>query len=78
MGSMDAKISETISRTMNLLKSNLPCVNDSERQIIKNNGMHIIGGLVIVDIVFAVFNLFIFIIYDLIIYNYERFSLVKK
>jgi hypothetical protein len=59
MGSIDAKISETISKTMNSLKSNLPALNDNVRQMIKNNGMQIIGGLVIVDIVFAASSLFI-------------------
>ena len=59
MGSIDAKINETSSRTMNLFKLNSPPLNDSIKQMIKNNGMHIIGGLVIVDIVFAIFSLFI-------------------
>ena len=36
MGSIDAKISETASRTMNLLKSNPASLNDSAIQIIKN------------------------------------------
>ena len=46
MGSMDAKISETTSNVMNLLKLNPPPLNESIMQIIKNNGMQMIGGLV--------------------------------
>ena len=59
MGNMDANIIETNSKTMNLLKLNSPPLKDNIKHIIKNNGMHIIGGLVSVDIVFAVFSLFI-------------------
>ena len=62
IGRMEAKISEMISMTMNLLKSNPSGVNDSVRHIIKNNGMHIIGGFVNVEIVFAIFNRFMFIL----------------
>ena len=62
MGSMDAKISETTSNIMNLLKSNPPPLNEIITQIIKNNGMQMIGGLVNVEICLAIFNLFIFIL----------------
>jgi methylglyoxal synthase len=62
MGSMDAKISETTSNAMNLLKSNPLPLNESITQIIKNNGMQMIGGLVNVEICLAIFNLFIFIL----------------
>jgi hypothetical protein len=71
MGNMDAKINETTSKTMNLLKSNPSLVNDNVKQIIKNNGMQMIGGLVNVEICFAILNLFMFILYDFIIYNHE-------
>jgi hypothetical protein len=63
MGNMDAKINETTSKTMNLLKSNPSLVNDNVKQIIKNNGMQMIGGLVNVEICFAILNLFMFILY---------------
>ena len=59
IGRIDAKINEINSRTMNLLKLNIPFSNDKTRQIMKNNGMQIIGGFVIVEIVLAIFNLFI-------------------
>lgn len=59
IGNIDANINEINSKTMNLLKLNCPPLNDSIRQIIKNNGMQIIGGFAIVDMVFAIFNLFI-------------------
>jgi hypothetical protein len=36
-----------------------------------NKGMQIIGGFVSVEIVLAVLTLFIFILYDFIIYNHE-------
>lgn len=62
MGSMDAKISETTSNDMNLLKSNTLPLNESITQIIKNNGMQMMGGLVNVEICLAIFNLFIFIL----------------
>ena len=71
MGNMDAKIMDTASSVKNLLKSNPLPLNDNAKQIIKNNGMHMIGGLVNVEICFAIFNLFMFILYDFIIYNYE-------
>ncbi len=59
MGSADAKINETTSNTINLLKSNPLPVTDNVKQIIKNNGMQMIGGLVNVEMFLAIFNLFI-------------------
>ena len=59
IGRSEAKISEITSKTMNLLKSNPLLLNDSTEQMIKNSGIVIIGGFVIVDIVFAILNLFI-------------------
>jgi hypothetical protein len=58
IGSREAKTNETTSRTMNFEKSNPSGVNDNVRQIMKNSGMHMIGGLVIVEILSAIFNLF--------------------
>ena len=58
IGKSDANISEITSRTMNLDKSNPSGVNDNVRQIIANNGMVIIGGFVIVEILSAIFSLF--------------------
>ena len=52
IGRTDAKTSEINSNPMNLDKLNVPFSNDKIRQIIKNRGMHMIGGLVIVDTVF--------------------------
>jgi hypothetical protein len=71
IGRTDAKTRDMTSRTMNLDKSNPPGVNDNVAHIIKKSGMQIIGGLVSVEIVLAIFSLFIFILYDFIIYNHE-------
>ena len=59
IGKTEAKTRDMISRTMNLPKLNAPFSKDNTRHIIKNRGMHIIGGFVNVEIVFAIFNLFI-------------------
>ena len=48
---------------MNLDILNSPYSNDRIMQMIKNKGMHRIGGLVNADIVLATFNLFIMIFY---------------
>ena len=56
IGSADAKTIETNSKVIKLSKLYFK-VNVTH--IIKNKGMHMIGGLVNVDIVFAIFNLFI-------------------
>ena len=66
MGRTDAKTSEISSRAMNLDKLKTPSSNDSTIHIIKNNGMVIIGGFVKVDILSAIFNLFMLIIYNII------------
>ena len=71
IGNMEANTSEMASRTMNLPKSNPFGVNDNAAQIMINKGMQIIGGFVSVEIVLAVLTLFIFILYDFIIYNHE-------
>ena len=63
MGRAEANTSETASITMNLETSNPSGVNESVRHIIKNSGMHIIGGFVNVEILLAILNLFIFIVY---------------
>ena len=62
IGNMEAKISEITSRTMNFPESNPFGPNDNVRQIMKNKGMQIIGGFVIVEILLAIFNLFILIL----------------
>ena len=66
IGRTDAKTSEISSRAMNLDKLKTPSSNDSTIHIIKNNGMVIIGGFVKVDILSAIFNLFMLIIYNII------------
>ena len=58
-GNIDANIIETNSKTMNSLKLKFVPLNDRKKQMIKNNGMQIIGGLVNVDIDFATLSLFI-------------------
>lgn len=59
IGKSEAKIKDITSKTMNLDKSNPLLVKDKVREIIKNNGMQIIGGFVSVEIILAIFNLFI-------------------
>ena len=78
IGRSEANISEITSRTMNFEMSNPPAVNDSVKQIIKNSGMHMIGGLVNVEIRSAIFNLFIFIVYDFRIYNFRIRRDIRK
>ena len=56
IGRMDAKIRETNSKTMNSDKSNPFGQNDNVKQIITNKGIVMIGGLVKVDTVSAIFN----------------------
>jgi hypothetical protein len=60
IGNTDANTSEISSSALNFEKLNAPFSNDKTKQMMKNNGMHMIGGLVKVEIVFAIFNLFIF------------------
>ena len=55
-GRADAKTIEIASKTTNLEMSKMPFSNDNIIQIIKNNGIVIIGGLVNVEICFAIFN----------------------
>lgn len=50
MGNIDAKTSDINSKTRNLEKSKTPFLKDNIIHIIKNNGIQIIGGLVIVEI----------------------------
>jgi hypothetical protein len=52
IGNTDAKIMESNSKIGNCHK----LLNDKVKQIIKNNGMQIIGGFVNVEIVFANLN----------------------
>ena len=56
IGRIEAKISETISNVTNFEMSNPSPVNDNIKQMTKNNGMHMIGGLVNVEIFSAIFN----------------------
>ena len=56
IGRIEAKISETISNVTNFEMSNPSPVNDNVKQMTKNNGMHMIGGLVNVEIFSAIFN----------------------
>jgi len=51
IGKSEAKIKDITSKTMNLDKSNPLLVKDKVREIIKNNGMQIIGGFVSVEII---------------------------
>jgi len=53
------KTNETISKTINSSRLNIPFSNDNARQIIINNGIQIIGGLVIKEMNLASFILFI-------------------
>lgn len=62
MGSMDAKIIDTTSRTINSPKSNPDALNDIMIHINVNNGMQIIGGFVNFETFSAIFNLSIYII----------------
>ena len=55
MGSIEAKTIEINSSMINADRLNVPFSKDSIIHIIKNRGMHIIGGLVIVEIVSAIF-----------------------
>lgn len=64
IGNIEAKTSETSSSDMNLLKLKAPFSNDKTMQIIKNNGIVIIGGFVTVEIIFA--NFILFIIFNII------------
>lgn len=59
IGNIDANTNEINSKTINLFMSNVPFSKDKIKQIIKNNGIQMIGGLVNVEIVLAIFNLFI-------------------
>ncbi|MBQ2831204.1 hypothetical protein [Methanobrevibacter sp.] len=56
-GRIEANISEISSKTMNLFKSNAPFSKESAKHIIRNSGIVIIGGFVIVDIALAIFTL---------------------
>ena len=51
IGRADANINEISSRIINFEKSNDPFSNDNTKQIMKNSGMHMIGGLVNVEII---------------------------
>lgn len=65
LGKIDAKIIDINSKTGNSHR----LLIDNVKQIIKNNGIHIIGGFVIVEIVLANLN-FDFILYNIIITLY--------
>lgn len=58
-GRSEVKTNETISKTINSSRLNIPFSNDNARQIIINNGIQIIGGLVIKEMNLASFILFI-------------------
>lgn len=53
------KTNETISNTINLFKLNIPFSNDNTKQIIINNGIQMIGGLVSTEMYLASFVFFI-------------------
>ena len=55
--SIEANTIEIDSKRMNLAKLNWPFTNDNTIDIIRNSGMHMIGGFVNVDIALAIFNL---------------------
>ena len=57
IGSIEANTIEIDSKRMNLAKLNWPFSNDNTIDIIRNSGMHMIGGFVNVDIALAIFNL---------------------
>lgn len=63
IGNIEAKINDMASNLTNFVKSNSPFVKDNVKQIIKNNGIQMIGGLVNVEIGLAIFNLFMFLLY---------------
>lgn len=71
IGSIDVNISDIIS---NVRKSVKLCLNVNVKQIIRNNGMHIIGGLVIVEIFFAIFTLFMYLVIHFLILMIKCFS----
>lgn len=73
IGNIEAKINDIASNLTNFVKSNSPFVNDNVKQIIKNNGMQMIGGLVNVEIGFAIFNLFIILVYIFKVINILQF-----
>ena len=56
IGRTEAKTIEITSKMINLEMLKTPFSNDNIIQIIKNNGIHIIGGLVNVEIHLAIFN----------------------
>ena len=65
IGKIEAKTSEINSKTTNLYKSKTPFSKESTIHINKNNGIVIMGGFVIAEIISAIFTLFIqlFIVY---------------
>ena len=66
IGNIEAKTRDINSSAMNLYASNAPLSNERTIEMTKNSGMHIIGGFVKVDILSAICNLFMLIIYIII------------
>lgn len=58
-GRAEVNINDISSRTANFDMLNVPFSNDKTVHIIRNSGMHIIGGFVTADIALATFCLFI-------------------
>lgn len=61
-GSIEVNINDINSNVMNFEVLKMPFSNDNAAHIMINNGMHIIGGFVSVEIPFAIFNLFMYLI----------------